>query len=76
MLHSTDPSRDLLFGLLALQNGLIDQGALFAAFAGWTRDKARSLADHLVVRGGLDADGRAAVFGRGVRGRIAVLHVA
>jgi eukaryotic-like serine/threonine-protein kinase len=29
--------RNLLFGLLALQNGLIDQGALFAAFAAWTR---------------------------------------
>ncbi len=43
-----DPSRDLLFGLLALQNGLIDQEALFAAFAAWTRDRARSLADHLV----------------------------
>jgi hypothetical protein len=28
-----DPSRDLLFGLLALQNGLIDQGGLFTAFA-------------------------------------------
>jgi len=41
MPQSTDPSRDLLFGLLALQTGLIDQGALFTAFAAWTRDKAR-----------------------------------
>ena len=39
--------RDLLFGLLALQNGLIDQGQLVAAFQAWTRDKARPLADHL-----------------------------
>ena len=31
--------RDLLFGLLALQNGLIDQGQLVAAFQAWTRDK-------------------------------------
>ncbi len=61
MPQSTDPSRDLLFGLLALQTGLIDQGALFAAFAAWTRDKARSLAEHLGDDGGLDADGRAAV---------------
>ena len=61
MSESSDPSRDLLFGLLALQTGLIDQGALFAAFAAWTRDKARPLADHLGERGGLDADGRAAV---------------
>ena len=53
--------RDLLFGLLALQNGLIDQGQLVAAFQAWTRDKARPLADHLVARGDLDADERAAV---------------
>jgi hypothetical protein len=26
MPQPTDPARDLLFGLLALQNGLIDQG--------------------------------------------------
>ncbi len=61
MPQSTDPSRDLLFGLLALQNGLIDQGTLFAAFAAWTRDKARSLADHLVALGHLDAPRCAAV---------------
>jgi hypothetical protein len=34
MSEPTAPSRDLLFGLLALQNGLIDQGALFTAFRG------------------------------------------
>ena len=51
-----DPSRDLLLGLLALQNGLIDQGALVAAFQAWTRDESTSLADQLVARGGLDAD--------------------
>ena len=26
------PDRDLLFGMLALQNGLVDQGQLVAAF--------------------------------------------
>ena len=57
----TDPSRDLLFGLLALQTGLIDQGGLFTAFAAWTRDKGRPLADHLVELGHLDAPRRAAV---------------
>ena len=51
--------RHLLFGLLALQNGLIDQGQLVAAFQAWTRDKARSLADHLQARGNLTADKRA-----------------
>ena len=48
--------RHLLFGLLALQNGLIDQDALVAAFQAWTRDKVRSLADPLVARGEPDAD--------------------
>ncbi len=53
--------QDLLFGLLALQNGLIDQVQLVAAFQAWTRDRARPLADHLVGRGDIDADDRAAV---------------
>jgi serine/threonine-protein kinase len=53
--------RDLLFGLLALQNGLIDQVQLVAAFHAWTRDKGRPLAEHLVARGDLDADQRACV---------------
>jgi serine/threonine-protein kinase len=53
--------RNLLFGLLALQNGLIDQGQLVAAFQAWTRDKARALADHLGDRGGLDTEQRAGV---------------
>jgi eukaryotic-like serine/threonine-protein kinase len=48
--------RHLLFGLFALQNGLIDQGALVAAFQAWARDKTRSLADQLVAGGDLDAD--------------------
>src|SRR5436853_4548429 len=53
--------RNLLFGLLALQVGLINQGQLVAAFQGWTLDKSRPLADHLADRGDLDADDRAAV---------------
>jgi serine/threonine protein kinase/tetratricopeptide (TPR) repeat protein len=53
--------RNLLFGLLALQNGLIDQVQLVAAFQAWTRDKSRPLADHLVQRGDLDAEQRAGV---------------
>jgi serine/threonine-protein kinase len=51
--------RHLLFGLLALQNGLIDQGALVAAFQAWTREKSKSLADHLEARGDLTAAKRA-----------------
>jgi hypothetical protein len=53
--------RDLLFGLLALQIGLIDQGQLVAAFQAWTRDKARRLGEHLVDRGDLDAEQRVGV---------------
>ena len=61
MSRSIDPSRDLLCGLLALQNGLIDQGGLFAAFAAWTRDKTRPLTEHLVELGHLDAPRRSVV---------------
>ena len=53
--------RQLLFGLLALQNGLIDQGALVAAFQAWARDKSTALADHLVARGDFDPDDRSAI---------------
>src|SRR5947209_4907228 len=56
-----DADRDLLFGLIALQVGIIDQAQLVAAFQAWARDKKRPLADHLADRGNLDADGRAAV---------------
>src|SRR5262245_58292625 len=51
----------LLFGLLALQNGLIDQNQPFAALHAWTRDKSRPLAQHLIARGDLDAEQRAGV---------------
>src|SRR5262245_1295736 len=53
--------RNLLFGLLALQNGLIDQVQLVAAFQAWTLDKARLLADYLVSRGDLNTAQRAAI---------------
>jgi serine/threonine-protein kinase len=59
----------LLFGLLALQNGLIDQGALFTAFTAWARDGSRSLAHHLVALNHLDDARRAAV------DAIAAVHV-
>jgi tetratricopeptide (TPR) repeat protein/tRNA A-37 threonylcarbamoyl transferase component Bud32 len=51
----------LLFGLLALQNGLIDQVQLVAAFQAWTLDKARALADHLISLGHLNDAQRAVV---------------
>jgi WD40 repeat protein/tRNA A-37 threonylcarbamoyl transferase component Bud32 len=53
--------RDLLFGLLALQNGLIDQGQLVAAFQAWTPEKSRPLADYLVALGHLSPAQRSVV---------------
>ena len=44
---AVDVDRNLLFGLVALQDGLIDQDQLLAAFRSWTRDKGRTIADHL-----------------------------
>jgi hypothetical protein len=55
----TAADRHLLFGLLALQNGLIDQGQLMIAFQAWTRDKSRDLGEHLEARGDLTAAKRA-----------------
>ena len=58
---TADADRHLLFGLLSLQVGLIDQAQLVAAFHAWTRDKARPLADHLQALGHLDAEQRGLV---------------
>ena len=63
--RSSNPSRDLLFGLLALQNGLVDQAQLVAAFQAWTRDRSRRLAEYLVGRGALDAEQRSGHRGDG-----------
>jgi serine/threonine protein kinase/tetratricopeptide (TPR) repeat protein len=61
MADTNAADRHLLFGLIALQVGLIDQAQLVAAFQAWARDKGRPMADFLASRGDLDADGRAAV---------------
>jgi serine/threonine-protein kinase len=62
--------RDLLFGVLALQNGLINQVQLVAAFHAWTLDKTRILADHLIALGHLNGAQKAIVEA------MAELHVA
>jgi len=49
-----DADVNLLFGLLALQNDLVDQDQLLSAFRTWSRDKGRSIADLLVAQGDLD----------------------
>ena len=60
MIGSTT-AHDLLLGLLALQNGFVNQGQLAAAFQAWTLDKSRSLAEHLQARGDLPDATRALV---------------
>jgi serine/threonine-protein kinase len=59
--------RHLLFGLIALQHGIIDPRQLLNAFQAWTLDKSRSLADYLAERGDVDAEDRAAVEALAVR---------
>src|SRR5262249_30016567 len=49
-----DPSRDLLFGLLALQTGLINQIQLVAAFHAWTQARDRPMAEILAEQGALE----------------------
>src|SRR5262245_1717062 len=50
-----DPARDLLFGLLALQTGLINQAQLVAAFHAWTQATDRTMANILAEQGALSA---------------------
>ena len=59
MARRDETPRDLLFGLLALQIGLIDQEQLVAAFCAWSRAKGKTLAEILVERGAIDAESRA-----------------
>ncbi len=56
MVRANDAARELLFGLVALQNGLVDQAGLVAAFQAWTLDKSRSLADHMIGLRRLDEE--------------------
>ncbi len=59
MARRDETPRDLLFGLLALQNGLIAQEQLLNAFRAWSQAKGRTLAEILVERGSIDEEGRA-----------------
>jgi tetratricopeptide (TPR) repeat protein/tRNA A-37 threonylcarbamoyl transferase component Bud32 len=54
-----DAGRDLLLGVLALQNDFISREDLLAAFAAWVADRARPLARILADRGALDEARRA-----------------
>ncbi len=53
MARRNDAPRDLLFGLLALQNGMVSRDQLVAAFAIWTGTPGKPMADLLVEHGAL-----------------------
>ncbi len=50
-----DPLGDLLFGLLAMQTGLITQAQLVAAFHAWTQARDHPMAEILAEQGALSA---------------------
>jgi hypothetical protein len=52
--------RNLHFGMLALQNGVINQAQLVFGFQAWTLDMTRSRADQLKASGDLNAPRRGA----------------
>jgi serine/threonine-protein kinase len=56
---TVESDRNLLFGMLALQNGLIEQADLVAAFQCWSKERTRPMAQVLVERGALTLDDRA-----------------
>jgi serine/threonine protein kinase len=53
--RASDTGRNLLFGLLALQNSFIDRDSLVAAFSTWVADKSNSLGAILLGWGVLDS---------------------
>ncbi len=55
---AVDIDHNLLFGLLALQNGLIDHDQLLDALRSWIRDKDRPIADDLVEHRYVDEEQR------------------
>ncbi len=58
MARRDDAKHDLLFGLLALQTGMVSRDQLVAAFGAWTGATGRVLAELLVEHGALDTSGR------------------
>jgi WD40 repeat protein/tRNA A-37 threonylcarbamoyl transferase component Bud32 len=53
-----DDGRNLLFGILALQNGLVDQADLVGGFQNWAKDRSRAFSEVLIERGALSEEGR------------------
>jgi eukaryotic-like serine/threonine-protein kinase len=59
MARTDQTPRDLLFGLIELHTGLIDQKQLLAACDAWSRAWGKALAEILLGLGAIDAEGRA-----------------
>jgi hypothetical protein len=59
MATPSDPGRNLLFGVLALQLTFITREALIAATSSWVLDKTRSLGDILIEQQALAPETRA-----------------
>ncbi len=64
-------SLDLLFGLVALERGLVDRDQLVAAFQIWSEKADRTIAEVLLAQGAIDQSGRA-LLERVVRNRISL----
>jgi hypothetical protein len=61
MATPSDPGRNLLFGVLALQLDFITREALIAATSSWALDKTRSLGEILIEQRALSPETRAAL---------------
>ena len=58
MARRDETPRDLLFGLLAPQIGLIDHESLINASSAWTRARGKTPAEILRERGSIDSESR------------------
>jgi len=58
-----EADRNLLFGILAVQNGLIEQADLIGALKNWSRERSSPIAQVLVERGALSEDDRSLLEG-------------
>jgi hypothetical protein len=58
---ASDLRRELLFGLVALQHGLIDEDRLVESFQAWTRDPSHSFGDYLEATGHFNPNRREAI---------------
>ncbi|WP_422924738.1 WD40 repeat domain-containing serine/threonine protein kinase [Singulisphaera sp. PoT] len=63
MADRSESSRDLLFGMIALEGGYLDQAQLVAGFRAWKADPKRSLASILAEQGTLSESTRTVVEG-------------